>query len=101
MRRLMIQDRGLLWSVLVRVLRRSVSVTMLGRWRNRVEGERLVRPDEQDTARRVVRFRAELARQRPTGFDPGAPTWTTWCCSKVNTPVFDENTMGPKDHANG
>jgi hypothetical protein len=36
------------------MLRRFVSVLVLRRWRNRVEAWRLVRPDEQDTARRVV-----------------------------------------------
>jgi len=42
------------WSVPVVVLRRFMPVMVLGRRRYGVEARRLVRPDEQDTARRVI-----------------------------------------------
>jgi hypothetical protein len=50
----MTQDRRLLWSGSVVVLRRSVTVMVLGRRRNGVQAGRLVRPDEEHAAGRVI-----------------------------------------------
>ena len=59
----MIRDLGLLWSGSVMVLRRSMMVMVLGRWRDRVEAWRFVRPDEQHAARRVVHNESRRASE--------------------------------------
>jgi hypothetical protein len=60
-----VDDPGpqLLWSMLVVVLRRSLSPGVLGRRRNGVHAGRFVRPDERHTAGRVVHDEPRRAAQ--------------------------------------